>query len=265
MRFRSRRSNSVDESTHEAWSTTSENCLPIYHTWWNKMATTNYEIARERRKFYQAMNQDTVSSESSGSRSNLESESRSKRHANKKVSSSCKQTRLHKTDNTEVVRRVIVSESNEDDDSNNEDVDRSESEQIMVPSGEYLIGAEIMTSILKLLYHNRARNMSRWFRIRLSDPSEWNSSHIASWISWCSRTFSIRPIAAILPSTGKELLKLSLRDWQKIGGGTEGRILARHLGYLHLQATGVHTPDLLQENEDSVGESSLIYNKFKIN
>jgi len=109
---------------------------------------TNYEIARERRKFYhRGMNQDTVSSESSDSRSNLESESRSKQHDNKKASLSCKQTCLaHKTDNTEVVRRVIVSESNEEDDSNNEDADRSESERIMVPSGEYLIGAEIMTS-----------------------------------------------------------------------------------------------------------------------
>ncbi|EFN72730.1 DNA-binding protein D-ETS-6 [Camponotus floridanus] len=189
------------------------------------MATTNYEIARERRKFYRrGMNQDIVSSESSDSRSNLESESRSKQHDNKK-SLSCKQTCLaHKTDNTEVVRCVIVSESNEENNSNNEDADRSESERIMVPS----------------------------------DPSEWNSSHIASWISWCSRTFSLRPIAAILPPTGKELLKLSLRDWQKIGSGTEGRILARHLGYLHLQATGVHTPDLLQENESSVERFSLL-------
>lgn len=232
------------------------------------MATTNYEIVKEKRKIYRAMNQDsdTVSAEASGSRSSLESELRSKRYDNKKVSSSYKQTRLtHRTDNAEVVECVIVSESNEkNDDSNNEDADHLESERIMVPSGEYLTGAEIMTNcILNLcITAERARNMSRWFRIRLSDPSEWNSSHIASWISWCGRTFSIRPIAAILPSTGKELLKLSLRDWQNIGGGAGGRILARHLGYLHLQATGIHTPDLLQE--DNAGESNSIYiNKFK--
>lgn len=127
------------------------------------MATTNYEIARERRKFYhRGMNQDTVSSESSGSTSNLESES--KQHDDKQASLSCKRTRLtHKTDNTEDVRRVIVSESNdEDDDFNNEDADRSESERIMVPSGEYLIGAEIVTScVLKSLYHDRTRDTSR--------------------------------------------------------------------------------------------------------
>ncbi|XP_020278522.1 DNA-binding protein D-ETS-6-like [Pseudomyrmex gracilis] len=82
-----------------------------------------------------------------------------------------------------------------------------------------------------------------------SDPSKWNSGHIASWISWCSRTFSIKPgpVAATLPSNGRELLKLSPQDWQDVAGETGGSILARHLGYLHLQATGVHTPSLLQE------------------
>ncbi|XP_014610225.1 PREDICTED: DNA-binding protein D-ETS-6-like [Polistes canadensis] len=80
------------------------------------------------------------------------------------------------------------------------------------------------------------------------DPSEWNSSHVASWISWCCRAFSIKepPTPKTLPSTGKELLKLSLEDWQGISGG---RILARHLGYLRLQATGVHSPALLQDEK----------------
>jgi len=95
--------------------------------------------------------------------------------------------------------------------------------------------------------------MSECFPIRLSDPSEWNSSHISSWISWCSRTFSIK-LRPILPSTGKELLKLSLQDWKDICGEKEGRILAQHLGHLRLQATGVHTPDLLQENKDNAGK-----------
>ncbi|XP_029162133.1 transcriptional regulator ERG-like [Nylanderia fulva] len=182
----------------------------------------NYEIANERRNFcHRAITQDSVLSDAS--------DSRSKWHDKKKVFSNYKQTiRLtEQADNdVEVIERVIVSESNEknDDRFNNEDTDRLESEQIMVPS----------------------------------DPSEWNSSHIASWISWCGRTFSIKPIAALLlPSTGKELLKLSQRDWQKIGG-LGGRILARHLGYLHLQATGVHTPDLLQEDDDSTERFSLL-------
>lgn len=121
------------------------------------MATTNYEIAKERRKFYHR------DSEASGSRSNLESESRSKRHDNKKASSSCRPTtRLtHRADNdTKVVEHVIVSESNEeDDDDSNEDADRLESERIMVPYGEYLTGTEIMTScfVLNFVYYHGAR------------------------------------------------------------------------------------------------------------
>ncbi|XP_076230975.1 DNA-binding protein D-ETS-6 [Calliopsis andreniformis] len=81
-----------------------------------------------------------------------------------------------------------------------------------------------------------------------SDPSEWNSTHIASWISWCSRAFSIEPVPSDVefPSTGKELLKLSTDHWKRIPGG---RILARHLGYLQFQATGVEVQDLLQEDK----------------
>ncbi|XP_026666976.1 DNA-binding protein D-ETS-6-like isoform X2 [Ceratina calcarata] len=80
-----------------------------------------------------------------------------------------------------------------------------------------------------------------------SDPSEWNSNHIKSWISWCSRTFSIEPISSVIfPSTGKELLNLSSDYWQDIPGG---KILARHLGYLRFQATGIQTSSLLQEEE----------------
>ncbi|XP_043525209.1 DNA-binding protein D-ETS-6-like isoform X2 [Frieseomelitta varia] len=81
-----------------------------------------------------------------------------------------------------------------------------------------------------------------------SDPSEWNSSHIASWISWCSNAFSIKPAPSTMkfPSTGKELLTLSSDHWQAIPGG---KILARHLGYLRFQATGIQTPDLFQEEK----------------
>ena len=71
---------------------------------------------------------------------------------------------------------------------------------------------------------------------------------MASWLSWCSKTFSIDPLSSAtkLPNSGKELLELSLERWQKIPGG---KVLARHLGYLRLQSTGVCSPDLLQEQK----------------
>lgn len=46
---------------------------------------------------------------------------------------------------------------------------------------------------------------------------------------------------------------MSLEEWQRISGG---RILARHLGYLRFQATGVHCPILLQD-EKVDGESEI--------
>ncbi|XP_033223745.1 DNA-binding protein D-ETS-6-like [Belonocnema kinseyi] len=83
-----------------------------------------------------------------------------------------------------------------------------------------------------------------------SDPSEWNASHVASWLSWCTRAFSINPgpVPSELPKSGKELLELNLSHWEKIPGG---KVLARHLGYLRLQATGVRVDALLQEEHIS--------------
>ncbi|KAL0122696.1 hypothetical protein PUN28_007411 [Cardiocondyla obscurior] len=133
---------------------------------------------------------------------------------------SCRQTRvihshMHGIHNVNIVEhRPENNEKNNDEDPD----DHSKSEQIMVPS----------------------------------DPSKWNSNHINKWISWCSQTFAISPgsIATILPSTGKELLQLTLQDWQDISG-TGGSILARHLAHFRLQATGVYTPNLLQEKENN--------------
>lgn len=55
-------------------------------------------------------------------------------------------------------------------------------------------------------------------------------------------------------------MKLSSDYWQRIPGG---KILARHLGYLQLQATGVETPDLLQEQKiDGEWILSLLHASF---
>ncbi|XP_071644841.1 LOW QUALITY PROTEIN: DNA-binding protein D-ETS-6, partial [Temnothorax longispinosus] len=187
-------------------------------------------------------------SEMTDSESNSGSKSKSKRGSDKKtqVSTSCRQTRamhsqVHGIPNIETVEHKIASEN--DEKNNDEDPDnRPESEQIMLPSGKYLI-AERCVKVWEIPIISDPH---------LSDPSKWNSSHINEWLIWCGRTFAIRSgsIAAILPSTGEELLRLTLQDWQDIGG-TAGSILAKHLAHLHLQATGVRTPSLLQENENN--------------
>ncbi|XP_016838683.1 DNA-binding protein D-ETS-6-like isoform X2 [Nasonia vitripennis] len=89
-----------------------------------------------------------------------------------------------------------------------------------------------------------------------SDPSEWNSSHVSSWLSWCSQAFSLKPVPTIdalgSPSTtGRDILDWSLAQWKERCPGGSGRVLARHLGYLRLQATGLRTDALLQEEKST--------------
>ncbi|XP_011310389.1 DNA-binding protein D-ETS-6-like [Fopius arisanus] len=90
-----------------------------------------------------------------------------------------------------------------------------------------------------------------------TNPSDWNSTHVAAWLSWCGRVFSINPLPSHdeLPGTGRALLEISSDSWRKIPGG---QILARHLGYLHLQATGIHCQDLLQEDNQNNERFSLL-------
>ncbi|XP_015117976.1 DNA-binding protein D-ETS-6 [Diachasma alloeum] len=90
-----------------------------------------------------------------------------------------------------------------------------------------------------------------------TNPSDWNANHVAAWLSWCGRAFSINPLPSAneLPETGKALLEISSESWKRIPGG---QILARHLGYLHLQATGIYCQDLLQEDKRQDERFSLL-------
>ncbi|XP_063982362.1 DNA-binding protein D-ETS-6-like isoform X2 [Diachasmimorpha longicaudata] len=90
-----------------------------------------------------------------------------------------------------------------------------------------------------------------------TNPSDWNANHVAAWLSWCGRTFAInpQPSANEFPETGKALLEISSESWKQIPGG---HILARHLGYLHLQATGIYCQELLQEDKRHDERFSLL-------
>lgn len=233
----------------------------------DKMAT-NRGIAKEKRKYTRSIteviqNSDTVHCvlfETPDSNSNLESKSKwdadENAHAfpNRKLVTS-----LTCTTNVGPEEEIVSSNPEEcDDPDNDENSDGCPRiERIMVPSGEYLIWRfkdEESSWFPSFARRPADRHMIRCSWIRLSDPSEWNSGHVASWISWCNRTFSLKlklTAASVLPSSGKRLLELSLRDWQDIAGETAGCVLARHLGHLRLQATGVHIPDLLQENRNN--------------
>ncbi|CAD6207346.1 GSCOCG00010180001-RA-CDS [Cotesia congregata] len=79
-----------------------------------------------------------------------------------------------------------------------------------------------------------------------TNPAEWKSEHVDGWLTWCSRVFSINPPPerSKLPDSGEELINITSDKWRRISGG---KILARHLGYLRLQATGVYDHELIQE------------------
>ncbi|XP_058804032.1 DNA-binding protein D-ETS-6-like [Phymastichus coffea] len=86
-----------------------------------------------------------------------------------------------------------------------------------------------------------------------SDPLEWNASHVVSWLGWCARAFSLRPAPdprALTGCSGRDILGWTLDEWREKLSDS-GRVLARHLGYLRLQASGRSTEALLQEEKSA--------------
>ncbi|KAJ8680376.1 hypothetical protein QAD02_016163 [Eretmocerus hayati] len=85
-----------------------------------------------------------------------------------------------------------------------------------------------------------------------SDPSEWTSTHVHSWLDWCARAFSLDEGSTRLDDNtsedicGRDLLDWSLEQWKQKLPGASGPLLARHLGYLRLQARGITTDALSQ-------------------
>lgn len=88
------------------------------------------------------------------------------------------------------------------------------------------------------------------------DPLEWTSSHIESWLTWCSRQFRInpRPQVKSFPTTGTELVALSRAEFQqRAGSHRAGRVLAVHLSHLRHAVTG-RSPSPVSDEEDDEGK-----------
>ncbi|KAJ3631221.1 hypothetical protein MTP99_012363 [Tenebrio molitor] len=80
-----------------------------------------------------------------------------------------------------------------------------------------------------------------------SDPLEWTNTHIKSWLSWCSRKFSLNPKPDFekFPKTGTELCELTRSDFEtKAGCSRTGTILAKHIAHLRHSVTGRSTSPL---------------------
>ncbi|CAH0559911.1 unnamed protein product [Brassicogethes aeneus] len=74
-----------------------------------------------------------------------------------------------------------------------------------------------------------------------SDPKEWTSDHIKSWLTWSTTKFSLdpKPNPEAFPSTGAELCELSLSDFEKRTGSEQtGKVLAKYIAHLRHRITG---------------------------
>ncbi|CAH1173692.1 unnamed protein product [Phaedon cochleariae] len=74
-----------------------------------------------------------------------------------------------------------------------------------------------------------------------TDPLEWSSSHIKSWLGWITRKFSLhpKPDPEKFPGTGAEICDLSRTDFEvKAGNARSGTILAKYIAHLRHSVTG---------------------------
>lgn len=81
----------------------------------------------------------------------------------------------------------------------------------------------------------------------ITDPSEWNSIHMKSWLTWCTRKFSLKPAPdpAKFPASGSDLCDLTRSEIEKrTGNARSAAILAKHLACLRQSVTGRATSPL---------------------
>ncbi|EAT41880.1 AAEL006533-PA [Aedes aegypti] len=75
-----------------------------------------------------------------------------------------------------------------------------------------------------------------------TNPQEWTSEHIASWVQWISKKFQIFPSLepARFPNGGVELAKFTKADfWVCAGSKAGGNTLAKHFAHLLQIGTGI--------------------------
>ncbi|KAG5887750.1 hypothetical protein JTB14_016102 [Gonioctena quinquepunctata] len=93
-----------------------------------------------------------------------------------------------------------------------------------------------------------------------TDPLEWTSTHIKSWLDWCTRKFSLhpKPDPEKFPGTGGEICDLSRTDFEvKAGSTRSGTILAKYIAHLRHSVTGRSSSPLnveCKEFEDDTDE-----------
>ncbi|XP_065226060.1 transcriptional regulator ERG-like [Planococcus citri] len=85
-----------------------------------------------------------------------------------------------------------------------------------------------------------------------SDPNEWNSQHIESWLAYCTKELELWPVpkASDLPKTGAELCAFARSDFeQRTRNIRTARLLYLHLLYRKHQAGRPISPHLLETHQ----------------
>lgn len=100
-------------------------------------------------------------------------------------------------------------------------------------------------------------------KIIFTDPTEWNSNHIKTWLEWIASKFDITPvpIPSRFPTDGRELVTLTRADFWVCAGSKEGgNTLAKHMAHLLYGITGKWESPMLSD----IDPGMLIYNNMLI-
>lgn len=92
-----------------------------------------------------------------------------------------------------------------------------------------------------------------------TDPSNWNSEHIKTWLHWMAGEFNLNPAppAALFPQTGTELVKLSKAEFCVCALSEDsGKTLAKYIAWKTIDATGERIVAL--EDEEDPGKETPI-------
>ncbi|XP_050508903.1 DNA-binding protein D-ETS-6-like [Diabrotica virgifera virgifera] len=93
-----------------------------------------------------------------------------------------------------------------------------------------------------------------------TDPFEWTTTHIKSWLEWCTRKFSLhpKPDPQRFPGTGPEVCDLSRSEFEdRAASSRSGKILAKYIAHLRHSVTGRASSPLnveCKEFEDDTDE-----------
>jgi hypothetical protein len=106
--------------------------------------------------------------------------------------------------------------------------------------------------------------------LQFADPSEWSEEHVAQWLQWVSKQFSLPPLSPEdFPKTGQELCALSKSQLLALAGPRAGSVLAAHLANLKHSVTGRSPSPLgdirldIEHSEPPTGRTQFSFFAFK--